>query len=271
MNKILLGFGDVLRAFSFVFKNRLWWTFLVPILFSGIMVFTLFKLSDDFVNFISGGLIDYLGLHVPQDSPVDFWEKCTYWLKLVGEYAIYGVLYVLCYLIFFKIQKYIILIFMAPFIAWISEKAEEIIMQNSYQFSFKLLIKDIWRGIRIAIKNLTLELLLLLIIGIVVSSLTAIFAPLAIIAAPLTVILSFMVSAYYYGFSSFDYLNERNRLSISAGNRLIWDNRLLVVGNGSFFGLMMLIPFVGVILAPVLCPIGAVISSQKLELHKKTA
>jgi uncharacterized protein involved in cysteine biosynthesis len=109
------------------------------------------------------------------------------------------------------------------------------------------------------------------IIGIVVSSMAALIAPVALISAPVSLVLSFLVSAYYYGYSSFDYLNERNRLSIRAGNRLIWDNRALVMGNGAFFGFMMLIPFIGVILAPVLCPIGAVISSHKLLLHKKTA
>ena len=268
---MVAGFTDVLNAFSFLRKNNMRWVFLIPIAFSCVMVLLMFSFSGDFVEALTNYFMDVFHLSAPEKGPEEWLAKIGYWLKIMAEYTIFGVLYLLCYLLFFKVQKYIVLIFMAPFIAWISEKAEEKIMGNTYEFRLKLFLKDTWRGIRIAIKNLFLELIVLIILGIVISSISAIAPPMAFMLAPFGIFLSFLVSAYYYGYSSFDYLNERNRLTISQGNRLIWNHKPLVTGNGIFFGLMMRVPFLGIVLAPVLCPVGAVISSNKMKLHKKTA
>lgn len=268
MKNFLHGIGDCLKAHRVVKQSKMTWVYVIPILFSIIMVSLIFKFTDDLVSSIALPLIDLFSLETPEAIPEALLEKITYGLRIAGEYAIYGVLYLMSYFIFFKIQKYIVLIAMSPVMAYVSEKAEEVLMGNTYEFKMGIFFKDIWRGIRIAMRNLFLELALIVLIGIVISGVSAVFTPLALIATPLSALLMFVVSAYYYGYSSFDYLNERKRMGIKQGNRLIWDNKGLVTGNGSFFGVLILIPFVGLILAPIWCPIGAVISSKKQGFYQ---
>ncbi|MFK7755346.1 MAG: EI24 domain-containing protein [Flavobacteriales bacterium] len=267
MNQLFKGILDCLKAHRFVMRNKLGWVYLIPILFSMIMVAVIFKFTDNLVNVIVEPLVELFQLGTPEAAPDPFWDKIMYGLKIAGEYTLYGIIYLFSYYIFFKIQKYIVLIAMAPLMAYLSEKAEEILMDRTYAFNFNLFLKDVWRGILIAIRNMVLEIIVVLLIGIVISGLSMVLTPLAAIAAPLSAVLIFLVSSYYFGYSSFDYLNERKRLAISAGNRLIWDNKWLVTGNGMVFSVLILMPVLGLMLAPVLCPIGAVISSRDKSLH----
>jgi CysZ protein len=52
-----------------------------------------------------------------------------------------------------------------------------------------------------------------------------------------------------------DYRNEFRRLSAGESNRIIKQHRGLAIGNGLAFNLLLLIPVLGVLLAP---PLGAV-------------
>ncbi len=250
-------------------KSGLGWTYLIPILFSLLLFGTIIGYADDLANAIVIPLVEYLGLITPDETPAELCDKVTYFLKIAGEYSIYAIVYVASYLIFFKLQKYVVLIAMAPLMAYLSEKAEEKLDGTTYEFKWKLFILDVFRGIRIAIRNLCLELVLLVLVALAVSGLSSLFAPLALISTPLSAALMFIVSAYYYGYSSFDYLNERKRITVSEGNRLIWDNKGLVTGNGSVFSVLVLIPFLGIVLAPMWCPVGAVISAHEGAYHKK--
>ncbi len=271
MKDFFLGITDCFRAHKVVVNNGMAWAYFIPVFFSIILISVIFAFIGDLVSAIASPLIDVFNLSTPENMPGANLEKVWYFLKVAGEYAVYGIIYVLSIYVLFKIQKYIVLIAMAPLMAYLSEKAEEKLLGNSYEFNWITFLSDIWRGVRVALRNLLLELVLLVLIGLVISGLGAVFTPLAVIAAPLSASLMFIVSSYCFGYSSFDYLNERRRLDIKEGNRLIWDNKSLVAGNGAFFSLLMLIPVLGIIFAPILCPVGAVISSQKKSLHPKKA
>jgi len=271
MKDFFLGIKDCLRAHKVAVNNGMAWVYFIPVFFSIILITVIFIFIGDLVSAIAAPLIDIFQLSTPGNIPEDIMEKVWHFLKVAGEYTVYGILYVVSIYILFKIQKYIVLIAMAPLMAYVSEKAEEKLLGNTYDFNWITFLSDIWRGVRVALKNLFLELILVALIGLVISGLSVFFTPLAIIAVPLSAVLMFIVSAYYFGYSSFDYLNERRRMSVREGNRLIWDNKNLVAGNGAFFSLLMLVPVLGIIFAPVLCPVGAVISSQKKTLHPKKA
>jgi len=270
MKKIFEGFADCFKAHLVIKKSGMTWLYFIPILFSSLMVVFIVSFAGAFVSAIATPATDLLSLNTPTDVPSELWDKVFYFLKLSGEYIILAVLYVVSYYIFFKVQKYIVLIFMAPVMAYASEKAEEYLLGNVYEFKFSLFLADIWRGVGIAIRNLLLELILILMIGLLVSGLSSFIPPLALVAAPVSAVLIFIVGAYYYGYSAFDYLNERHRLKIGESNRLIWDHKSLVTGNGAFFGLVILIPLIGITLASLWSPVGAVISSSKNAIHNST-
>ena len=66
----------------------------------------------------------------------------------------------------------------------------------------------------------------------------------------------FLVQSYYAGFGNFDYYLER-RATVKESVRYIRQKRGLVIGNGAGFMLLLLIPVLGLFLAPVMSTIAA--------------
>ena len=165
-------------------------------------------------------------------------------------------LWVILMLFYFSLFKYLWLIIGSPIFAFLSEKTEAIIEGKDFPFSFKQLLKDIVRGIGIAVRNTlwqtvyTVSILLLSIIPLV-GWVTPVFAVL--------------IECYYYGFSMLDYSCERNKLSIAESINFIGDRKGLAIGNGILFYLMHLVPVLGWILAPAYAVIAATLSLHSLK------
>jgi len=161
-------------------------------------------------------------------------------------------------LFYFSLFKYIFLIIGSPLFAYLSEKTEAIIEGKDLPFSFKQLLKDMNRGIRLALRNSFWQTVY------TVSILILSFFPLIGWITPL---ISMFVECYYYGFSMLDYSCERHKLSPSASIAFISKRRGLAVGNGLVFYLFHFIPFLGWVLAPSYAVVAATISlyHQNLE------
>jgi len=99
-------------------------------------------------------------------------------------------------------------------------------------------------------------------------------APLMLIVSPLSALFLFAVGAYFYGFSTMDYNNERARLSVGQSAALIRKYRWLAVANGAVFSLWLFIPvlgtFVGTIIAPVTCTVAATLAMHKAGILNKS-
>ena len=151
-----------------------------------------------------------------------------------------------------------VLILMSPILAIVSEKAERVLEGNDYPFTFKQLLIDIVRGIRISIRNFAFEMLfIVLLFGLS-------FVPLVGLGtSPILVI----VSAYYYGFSFIDYNLERKKYSVSDSVNYMKKNRGLVIGNGILFALILAIPIIGIALSSFAAIISAVAAT--ITLHKQ--
>jgi CysZ protein len=150
-----------------------------------------------------------------------------------------------------------VLIVLSPLLAYASERTEEVLTGSSHPFRPGRFLKDTLRGIAMALRNGLLEL------GINIAVwLATLFLPLAaVIAVPLL----WIVSAWFYGFSMFDYLFERRRLGIGASARTARSRAGLVLGNGIAFSLLMKVPFVGIVFAPLMAAIGAVLAWHEQE------
>src|SRR5690606_39823194 len=95
-----------------------------------------------------------------------------------------------------------------------------------------------WRGIRINVRYLLMELLLtlpMILIG---------FIP---VMGIISSVLLFLVQSYYAGFGNMDYTLERH-YKYSESIKFVKRNRGLAIGNGMVFMLMLLIPVIGIIL-----------------------
>ena len=126
----------------------------------------------------------------------------------------------------------------APFMSPVSEKIERHFYGTSHPHRNTSNAQQLWRGLRINVRNLLMELMLtvpIILIG---------FIP---VIGIISSVLLFLVQSYYAGFGNMDYTLERH-FKYSESIRFVRQNRGLAIGNGIIFMLVLLIPVVGIIL-----------------------
>jgi CysZ protein len=177
------------------------------------------------------------------------------WLVIVGQFFIIIILF----LFYFSLFKFIFLILASPVFAYLSERTESILEGKDFPFSFSQFLKDIIRGIRIALRNLLWQSVYLLTI--------LIFSIIPVIGwvAPLVALLT---ECYYFGFSMLDYSSERNKLSTTQSIAFIGKHKGLAIGNGLVFYFMHIIPIVGWLLAPSYAVVAATLSLHKARQNQ---
>lgn len=250
------GISSFFRAFGFAVSNRMGWMFLVPTLLWLLLAFGLYKLFEGPADDLAAWAAGFLEIPVaPEDA--GWWSSVKGFLNGARELVVAFVLHAAIAYLLFVANKYIVLILLSPLLAYASERAEEELTGRSYPFSWKQLFKDALRGALIAARNGIMELG----ISIGIWFLT-LFVPLL---APISFILLFVVSAYFYGFSMFDYVFERRRLRIKESTRAVNDRLGLVLANGSLFQLGMMIPFFGIMFTPVMASVGAALATVEKE------
>jgi len=249
LNDIKIGLKGFLEALGFIRKNGLTYFFLFPILISILVLIALFMVKGQIIDFVNDFFMNTLGLDHSQD---DFQG----WFGKILRVLIAITIWVAVTYIFWVFNKYIVLVALSPMLAILSEKTEEILTGRKYPFSASQLLSDAMRGVGVALRNMVLE-----VFFIVVFTIIGIFIP---VLTPLLFLLMFIISAYFYGFSMMDYINERHKLSIRQGVRFIRQNRGMAFANGAIFDLLMRIPVIGVIFAPIIGCVGAT-----LAVHQK--
>lgn len=157
---------------------------------------------------------------------------------------------------YFSLFKYLFLIVGSPVFAYLSEKTSSIIEGKDFPFSFSQLTKDIWRGIRLALRNALWQTIY--VFCILLLSLIPLFGW-------ITPLVGLFIECYYYGFSMVDYSLERNKLSPAASIDFIGRHKGLAIGNGLMFYLMHALPVIGWVLAPAYAVVAATLSLYKVK------
>jgi CysZ protein len=227
------------KAISHVSKHGLWAYVLLPGILCALIGFGLFGaawgLSDDI-----GGLLYKLW---PWQ-----WGR-----SVVDDIAqVFGGLVVL--VLGLLVFRQIVMVVSSPIMSILSEKVENQLLgkKESDPVTFHQIISDIVRGLRIALRNISRELLLtifLLLLGLIPGF--------AIITTPLV----FVAQAYYAGFGNLDFALER-RFRYHESIRFVHDNRMLAVGNGAVF-MLLLFTFVGFLFALPLGTVAATIETTR--------
>jgi CysZ protein len=88
------------------------------------------------------------------------------------------------------------------------------------------------------------------------------FMPLLI---PVSAVLLFLVSAYFYGFSMFDYAFERRRMRVTESVRKVNANLGMVLANGALFSLLSKLWIVGLVCVPLMAAVGATLALVEKE------
>ncbi|MEP6552565.1 MAG: EI24 domain-containing protein, partial [Ferruginibacter sp.] len=157
-------------------------------------------------------------------------------------------------LFYFSLFKFLFLIIGSPLFAYLSEKTEAIMEGKSYPFNFGQFLKDIVRGIKLALRNALWQTVY------IISILILAFIP---IFGWFTPLFALIIECYYLGFSMLDYSCERNKLTASQSVNFVSKHKGLAIGNGMVFYLMHTVVIVGWVFAPSYAVIAATISMYK--------
>ena len=178
---------------------------------------------------------------------------------------------IVMWVLLFVVGKYVMLASLSPVLALLSERCDEIVSGKRFPFKLGQFLKDIGRGILVALRNLFAELGML--------SLLWVFTFVIPILAPVTIVLAFVISAFYYGFSMIDYIHERDRMGLRKSFQFMRDHRGLAIALGVGIAAGMMIPLIGFIIASFISILGAVaaviaikrpalaIEPEKQDLH----
>jgi CysZ protein len=259
-----LGIGAWFESWRFIRKNNLTHYFIYPIILS-------ILLGMGAVAFIRSGVryvMSWITPHIEYTALPDgnWWNKTLDVLSDIGSYGIAFILWIIAFYTFRKASKYLTLALMSPVMALLSEKTEAILTGREYPFNGPQFVRDIVRGVLLAIRNFTVEILLsVVVIWGVDLIITLLFPPIGIALAPVFVVLSFCIGAYFYGFSTMDYYFERQRYGMSRSVDEVRKRKGLAVANGTVFNFLMMVPFIGVTVATITCTVAATIALHHME------
>lgn len=246
IKNIISGIKAYFGAFGLISKLKLWKYFAVPMLISIITAIAIFgsayALSDNIGGFI---------------AKIWIWDWGHETFATISN-VIGGLIIVVIGLILFK---HIIMALSAPFMSPVSEKIEaHLAGTKPHSHRDTSFMQQLWRGVRINVRNLFMELLLTIPILLLK------FIPVINI---FSTILLFMVQAYYAGFGNMDYTLERH-FQYKKSLQFVRQRRGLAIGNGVVFLLLLLIPVVGVILVlPLSVTAASVKTVETLNAENK--
>jgi CysZ protein len=244
LKEIVIAIQSYFRAHQFISKHRLWKWILIPgILYMILFIVGMFffwESSDTAITYLSRRMGIDRWLHQQKSGILSFFF-------LMGEIMVRLILV----LFYFSLFKYLFLIVGSPLFAYLSEKTESIIEGKDYPFNLKQLLKDVVRGVKLALRNTLWQTVY------TVSLLILSFFP---IVGWITPVITLFIECYYYGFSMLDYSCERHKLSPSESITYIGNHKGLAIGNGMVFYMMHLIPVAGWALAPSYAVVAATIS-----------
>ena len=256
LKEFVLGITVYRSALSFIAKNKLSYFYLAPLLIailfwiSGIIGMSYFT---DWLNVLFN---NWFGVTITETS-FDFIRDYKDLISGTGKFLITLILQILVLYLVFRLNKYIILILISPVLAYLSERVERILTGKDYPFNFWQFVKDVWRGVMIAIRNMLIEFSIIILLWAL-----TFFIP---ILLPFTTILLIGVSAYFYGFSMIDYTNERKKINLSDSVKFIRKHKGYAIGNGLVYHIVMLIPFVGVVFAPITAAVAATLGVLRID------
>ncbi len=240
IKNILKGIKAYTGAFALMSKLRLWKFFLIPIVIS--------LITATIIGVTAYGLSDNIGEFIARIWP---WETGKETFTSISSFIGGAVVLVIGFILY----KHIVMALSAPFMSPVSEKIEAHLTGNGNHkhrtTSFK---EQLWRGIRINIRNLSKEILFTIPILIIS------FIPLVGIFSS---ILLFLIQAYYAGFGNMDYTLERH-FKYKESILFVRKNRGIAIGNGIVFMLFLLIPIIGIIIVLPLSVTAATLKTVEL-------
>lgn len=224
IKNIINGIQAYSGALALISRLKLWKYFFIPMAISFI--------TAVIIGLSAYGLSDNIGRFIAKIWIWDFGKDTFISIStFIGGIVVLAIGLIL--------YKHIIMALSAPFMSPVSEKIEtHLTGVETYSHRQTTFREQLWRGIRINMRNLGKELL------ITIPLLLLKFIPIVNI---FSTILLFLVQAYYAGFGNMDYTLERH-FKYRDSIQFVRKHRGIAIGNGIIFILFLLLPVIGVIL-----------------------
>jgi CysZ protein len=157
------------------------------------------------------------------------------------------------------IFQFVVLTLLSPFNAALSEKFDEELTGKKFDSGIIKFLNDFLRMILVVVIALTLELFFSAILWVI-----GIFLPESI-----EIVLSFILTSFFFGFAFFDFSLERHGVSTIASLGFAFSRFSYMVFTGAIFSLLFMIPIAGIILAPILATM--ISTAVYTKMHEQPA
>lgn len=268
--QIQLGLTSYKEAHVFIKLHKFYSFFFIPIVFNLI----LFLLFSGLVWHYAQLGADYVYYELNIDG-ANFGKLEI--LKSLLKFSIAFAFKILGLLLYVIAFRNIVLVLMAPVLTVVSERVAEIISGEVIEFSTVQFLKDVARGVVIALKNSVKEIFYTVIIFFLS------FVPIIGFAGSLLI---FAMQSYFYGFSMIDYTLEQKKMNVKQSENFIWSNKWLAITIGAVFNLLvilsttfsvfpsilvsfvikvvLLIPLIALSVAPIYAVVAATLATLKI-------
>jgi len=242
MKSIVLTIRSLLEAFDIIRDAKLKKFYLLPGLLNAGLIYILYQVS----KVLSGEIFSQLETLFKLES-----------YESIAFFAVKILVACVAFLLYFFVYKALLLIILSPFLSYISERVESHIMEREFHFSMRENLHFIWRGVVISLNSFAKEM-----VATMVFLLLSLITPLNLLSP----FLIFIVQCYFIGFSFMDYTLERHGYSSKEGTQFLRSNALFAVVNGSIFVGILIIPIVGIFLAPLISAVSITLGTvRRLE------
>lgn len=159
------------------------------------------------------------------------------------------------------LYKFIILSLFSPFNSLLSEKVDNSLTDSKFNGGVRLMLRNLFRTIAILAVSTGLYLITVFCWWII-SKIIGLHA--------LDSVVYFFISAYFIGFSFFDYNLERYDKGISSTLQFGFKNKITVLLSGLIFSLICLTPKIGIIFAPFFVTLNSTLVYLQIEKKLNT-
>lgn len=249
LESLFHGVGLVLSSFSYIRHHKMSYVYICIIVLMTLLILGGMKLLGMGADYVEEWLESMLdGAPLPS------------WLSV----AIKGLALIIMWLVSIITMSlfvgYTIIIILSPMFSHIAEKTYSIETGNKVRGGVKRFLYCLWRGIVIVMRNLVIQLTILLFLFIFG------FVPLLGLVVP---IVTLFINSYFFGLSMFDYSLEVRDMSIGKSLRYARGRRGLIVGIGLPFTILLMLPLIGTYIAVIFAPATVVATARAVEEQNK--
>jgi len=255
-----VGFSSYGKAIELLFTKGLIWYMVFPLLLNILFLVAGWLGIGSLTEWVENWIQNAMKIEDDSFFGAEYLTSVSTYISTIASGFVWVIMKFVFFFVFAYFGGYIVVICLSPVFAFLSEKTEEILTGNKYKFNGDQMMRDVVRGILLALRNLFIELFYMIIIFFL-----GLFIPL--IGGVLGSLLLFFISSYFYGFSFIDYNNERRRMKLKDSVKFIRANKGMAIANGMVFSFCLLIPFCGTTLAgfvAIISVIAATVATHKV-------